>query len=55
MSAPEAANSARKVSGMSFRKSARDGWALMLGQMATYIATSSTRLTTHASSARRCS
>ena len=55
MSAPEAANSDRSASGMLFRKSDIDGSPLMLGQIATYIATRSTRLTVQASSARRCS
>src|SRR5881392_3829685 len=55
MSAPVAANSARNALGMRSRKSFMDGWSRRLGQMATYIATSSVRLTAQASRLRRWS
>ena len=55
MSAPDIANNERIAGGMLFRKSVIAGWSRMLGQMATYIATRSTRLTAQASSDRRWS
>src|SRR5690348_14970510 len=55
MSAPLAANSDRNASGIWSRKSDMEGWSRTLGQIATYIATRSTRASDHPSRLRRWS
>ncbi len=55
MSAPEAANSDRKASGIWSRKSDIVGWSRTLGHTATYMATSSTSATDQTTRLRRWS